>query len=443
MGINVRCDHCGKLVEVDPATGRLRRARCPVCGARLSMPAVLEELPRPQIPAAAVPAGQRGDPPPPTPAHAPAPAHHAASPWREDEHAEAMPHHQHARPLVAMLAGAMPWLLSLCLHAGALLILLFGLIMGPVISEKVRAATGQDSADTILPMDPPADPLNSPTPDKNLGDLSNLAPPKPNLDPLLPPVPDTVWTPPSQAPKAAPGEDDSTIGGLTPDSIFGPKGTGKTGKKGDFKLTNSDPTVSGPVFSGPPRGSRGGGAYYVIFVIDKSGSVVGSFDEIRSQLIESICRLNKPQQFHVIFFSGDKCEQLPPKRLVTATIESKRAVVQALGAVQATGFGSSPIPALEAAFRAFRNTPDNRAKVLFLLTDGEFDSSGYEYRGRDGKPLMGNQAVIQWLHANNKDAGVLVYPIIVGPKPSADTEASMKLLAKENNGRYRYVSNTN
>jgi hypothetical protein len=197
------------------------------------------------------------------------------------------------------------------------------------------------------------------------------------------------------------------------------------------------------VFSGPPRGTRGGGAYYVIFVIDKSGSVVGSFDDIRQQLIDSVCQLKAPQQFHVIFFSGDKYDQLKPGRMVLATEENKLAALKALGSVRASGFGSSPIPALEVAFRAFRSTPDSRGKLLYLLTDGEFDSSGYQYRGPDGRPLMGNQAVIGWLHDNNKTARVHVCPIILGPRPSADTEASLKLLAEENGGRYKYVSNTN
>jgi hypothetical protein len=39
--------------------------------------------------------------------------------------------------------------------------------------------------------------------------------------------------------------------------------------------------------------------------------------------------------------------------------------------------------------------------------------------------------------------GVQVYPIIIGPKPGADTEASLRLLAKENNGCYTYVSSSN
>jgi hypothetical protein len=56
---------------------------------------------------------------------------------------------------------------------------------------------------------------------------------------------------------------------------------------------------------------------------------------------------------------------------------------------------------------------------------------------------MGNQAVIHWLRANNRNGGVHVYPIILGPRPSSDTEASVKLLAEENGGRYRYVSNVN
>ena len=224
---------------------------------------------------------------------------------------------------------------------------------------------------------------------------------------------------------------------------FGRDGGGGAGGTDAFGLSRGGGTGKTGFYGVTPFRQKGTGPCYVIFVINKSGSVVGSFDDIRTQLIDSICQLKTPQQFHVIFFSGDKCDQLKPGRMVLATEENKLAALKALGSVQASGFGSSPIPALEAAFRAFRNTPDNRGKLLYLLTDGEFDSSGYQYRGPDGKPLMGNQAVIHWLRANNKTAGVHVCPIILGSRPSADTEASLKLLAEENGGRYKYVSNAN
>jgi hypothetical protein len=276
-----------------------------------------------------------------------------------------------------MLAGTMPMLLSVFLHAGALLILVWVLTVVSALTQRPRDGGEPTPPEAFLYGEPPRNVLPPPLPDGGWDD----------------PLPPRNWRP-----------------------------------DGVVRFLGSRPERR---------------AYYVIFVIDKSGSMVGSFDEVRTQLIDSICRLKAHQQFHVIFFSGDKFEQLQPRRMVTATSDNQRAAVRALSSVHATSFGSSPIPALETAFRAFRNTPDYRGKVLFLLTDGEFDSNGYEYRGRDGKPLMGNQAVIQWLRANNKSGGVHVYPIIMGPKPSADTEASLKLLAKENNGCYTYVRSSN
>jgi hypothetical protein len=221
---------------------------------------------------------------------------------------------------------------------------------------------------------------------------------------------------------------------------LGSGGGGGAGGTSDFGLGHGG-GIGKIAFWGLTDLRPAGNAYYVIYVIDQSGSVVGSFDEIRDQLRDSICRLGESQQFHVIFFSCDKYEQIQPRRLVKATKESKEAAWKALNHVRATGFGSSPIPALEVAFRAFRNTPDKRGKLCYILTDGEFDSSGYQYKGPGGKMLMGNEAVIGWLRANNKDRSVHMYPIILGPPPSADTETSIKLLSTENGGRYKYVSN--
>jgi DNA-directed RNA polymerase subunit RPC12/RpoP len=364
MGTTVRCGNCGEQVEVDPACRRPRRVHCPACGTRLSVPAALEGMPRLHTPAPDVPAMLAQAPviPPAGP--------HAA------EHAEESPARGGARPAVAMLAGAMPMLLSMCLHAGALLILVWVLTIVSALTQRPR--------DGGEPTPPGA----------SLYEERSWATPLPDRDPGDPP-PRRIW-------------------GLD--------------RGGDVSFLGCIPK---------------GKVCYVIFVIDKGGSMVGSFDEIRTQLIDSVCRLKEPQQFHVVFFSGDKCEQLQPRRMVTATSDNTRAAVRALSSVHATGFGSSPIPALEMAFRTLRNTPYDRGKVLFLLTDGEFDSSGYEYRGPDGRPLVGNQAVIQWLRANNKSGGVHVYPIIMGPRPSADIDASLEFLAQENNGRHKYVSNAN
>ncbi|MCY2924965.1 MAG: hypothetical protein NT031_05915, partial [Planctomycetota bacterium] len=74
-------------------------------------------------------------------------------------------------------------------------------------------------------------------------------------------------------------------------------------------------------------------------------------------------------------------------------------------------------------------------KVLFLLTDGDFDVSEYKYKG-----LVSNEAVTRWLRDNNSDTSVHVCPIIRGDKPGKETEEAMRKIATENGGKYYFVA---
>jgi hypothetical protein len=222
-----------------------------------------------------------------------------------------------------------------------------------------------------------------------------------------------------------------------------------TEQDGEFRFRLANATIWAPTppdlqqFTGG-KGTEGGASKKtrrcVVFVVDTSGSMVGCFDEVIVSVKMTIRTLTEDDTFHVLFFSHDKYEEIDPKGLVKATEENKRRAYKGMDGMQATGFGSSPIPALEVALRAFRNNQDTVRNTLFVVTDGEFDSSGYQFREAGGKVLVGNEAVIAWLRANNKDKSLHVCPIIFGTPPSAATEASMKVLGAENGGRYKYAS---
>lgn len=442
MAVNVRCDNCGRLVEIDLEADGSTKTRCPGCKSRMTVPEGLASLPTPKIPGAAMAsvstggagplAGQTGGRPSAPPSGKPGdPKDKAKEKGKEGE--EGPP--AQLSPMMTVLATAMPWLLSICLHAGALLILLFAVAVVQVAVTPTPPLPKIDPNAEFNP-EPPTDELTLGAPGEKVD-----APDSASVDAkpmILPEGKSKGWA------NVDKGSDQIGKGwGLSDKSGtmdaygFGGGGGGGAGGTADFGLARGGGTGKVAFY-----GSTGGGnAYYVIYVIDHSGSVVGSFDEIRMQLKDSICRLVARQQFHVVFFSHDKYEEINPKRLVFATEDNKRKALKALDGIQATGFGSSPIPALEVAFRAFRNTPDKRGKLCYILTDGEFDSSGYQYKGVGGKMLMGNEAVNAWLRATNKDRSVHMYPIILGPPPSADTEVSMKQMATENGGRYKYVSN--
>jgi hypothetical protein len=177
----------------------------------------------------------------------------------------------------------------------------------------------------------------------------------------------------------------------------------------------------------------------VIYVLDRNGSVAGTFDEIRTQAKESICRLVARQRFHVVCFAKGSYRELRAKRAVYATEDNKRLALKALDGIQAVGAGSNPVPALEVAFKVIRDTPYKKG-LCYILTTQDFSAGGYEYKVPEGGVLTGNEAVLAWLRANNEDHSVRVYPCIFGPPPSADTEAFLKKLAEENKGRYKYVT---
>jgi hypothetical protein len=201
------------------------------------------------------------------------------------------------------------------------------------------------------------------------------------------------------------------------------------------------------------RPAGGGAPTNVIFVVDTSGSMVPAFDEIRTALTDSIKRLKESQRFHVVFYCRDSAIEFGTKQLVPATEENKKKLFLFLADSRAAEYGSSPIPALTAAFRAFRAKDANQdprgGNCLYLLTDGEFDTGDYKYTPPGAsKSLTGNEAVIAWLRNNNKDVKlpdgkvdkeVHIFPIILGDEPDKKTHADMETIAKDNGGKYRYV----
>ncbi len=62
-------------------------------------------------------------------------------------------------------------------------------------------------------------------------------------------------------------------------------------------------------------------AHHVVFVIDRSGSMIDTFDYVRQEMIASISRLSAQQNFHIILFAAGPPIENGPRRLVPATRE--------------------------------------------------------------------------------------------------------------------------
>lgn len=109
----------------------------------------------------------------------------------------------------------------------------------------------------------------------------------------------------------------------------------------------------------------------IVYVVDGSGSMVSTLPVVMEYLRRSVSRLGRTQRFQVIFYGredysaaphpGDVQEGVPTMRLIRATPENVRQVVEWMSRV-IPGGRSNPIPALK---RALWLKPD----AVFLLSN--------------------------------------------------------------------------
>jgi hypothetical protein len=167
---------------------------------------------------------------------------------------------------------------------------------------------------------------------------------------------------------------------------------------------------TGPSFFG--IGGKARGAKKIVYVVDRSGSMLATFDAVRRELIRSTEGLRRSQRFHVIFFNaGDPLEN-PPKKLVPATGMNKKALADFLGTIQAEG-STDPIPAMR---RAFDVKPD----LVYFLTDGDFDP-----------------ALLDWLRKWNRNEQVRIFTLAY---VSQAGRILLEQISREHNGEFKFIS---
>lgn len=189
-------------------------------------------------------------------------------------------------------------------------------------------------------------------------------------------------------------------------------------------LSEASPLGPGLAFHAPPRSSllgAGGNAHHVVYVIDRSGSMIGTFDEVRRAVLLSIGHLRDDQDFHVILFAQGRAIESPPARLVPPTEDNKLQAATFLAAARA-GFHSDPLPALRRAFDVLADAPGG-GKLIYLISDGVFP---------DGP------AVTSVIRSRNKDKLVRINTYYCGgDDPSA--QAMLQTIARNTGGLFRLV----
>jgi hypothetical protein len=402
VAIEFSCEQCGRPILADQSVGT--RVVCPACHGEVTVP---------DPGTAPVPPGREPGVPP-AGSHAP-PANPAAPPTPSEpplEPADADREGALSERTVQVLTACLPWGISLALHASIFLVLFFSFAARDIVANS-------DVERIIIPdarlSDTPGGVIN---PSAGSPDLrSPGAPLKARMHEYrIQPTKDLM---------ARAGSGGGSGGGVGAGSGPGSGGGTGPGKGGDLKIIGIGVGGGGGPAVGQGLGTGGGGdgprtafygsggnAYKVCYVIDRSGSMLDAFDYLRDELKRSIRDLVAQQQFHVVFFSAGRPEELPPGKLVNATQANKEKAFKYLDTV-VPGGQTQPGPALERAFAC-------KPELIYLMTDGDFDSK-----------------VIDTLRRLNRDKKVKINTFSFIFKPG---EALLKQIASEHGGRYKHVS---
>ena len=390
MAVDFRCENCGKMLSIDAEPGSL--ARCPHCRKKVTVPAGLASLPRPHVPPNAAP------PPPPQ---------QQAQGEGEEEQEE-----MEGEAVMGAMAMIMPWVISVFLHLGLFLIMLFFVMV--VVNEKIP--------DQVIVPDAVLNPTNP-------GGVMN--PKTKQLSRSHNERRTVVKRYSKREERVDKGKTEKTV------ELLAPSADGAKGGAAELGLTNSDSR-------GGPRSrffGSGGNAYHIIYIVDRSGSMAPTFDEVRIEMLKSISRLQPVQDFSVILFSNSKYIEGPAKKLVSAEIKNKLSANDFLKQITASG-QTTVLPALQRAFTLFKYADPRRpGKLVYLLSDGDFAgiTGGSRYVSEDGRELNGNEAVVHWLRDNNKAKKIYVNTFLYHSKDPTAIKV-MQQVAQENGGRFKQIS---
>ncbi len=160
-------------------------------------------------------------------------------------------------------------------------------------------------------------------------------------------------------------------------------------------------------------GSSAHGARKIVYVVDRSGSMIDSFIYVQAELKRSIQALRRSQKFHVILFNSGPPLESPPKRLVSAIEAHKRQLIEFLETVLPRG-DTKPERAM---CRALSLKPD----LIYLLSDGI-----------DFQPTL-----LRRLDEWNKDRRARIYTIAYLDQTGSEL---LERIAREHNGEFKFVT---
>jgi len=163
----------------------------------------------------------------------------------------------------------------------------------------------------------------------------------------------------------------------------------------------------------------------VVYLIDRSGSMVDTFDTVRHEMLISVERMTPDRRFHVVLFSDGRPIEKSPRAMTPATKKAKTRLVEFLKPVCASG-KTDPIPAINRAFDVLKRKRGSAGEVavIYLLTDGVFPE---------------NDSVLETIRRRNAGGRIRINTILYGNRPPIAEEV-MTRIASDSGGVYRFIS---
>jgi hypothetical protein len=167
-------------------------------------------------------------------------------------------------------------------------------------------------------------------------------------------------------------------------------------------------------------GTEGKGTKF-LYVFDRSGSMEGKLIRAaKAELVQSLVSLGNLHQFNIIFYSTDYLPWRTGRKLIFATDVNKENASQFVAGITPTGGTGHFLPLLEAV----RHRPD----VIFFLTDGERQDD------------LTDAQLSEIDKVNSRFGGAQINVIQFGRVSLTDPPSdSLKKLAVQNHGQYRYI----
>jgi uncharacterized protein with von Willebrand factor type A (vWA) domain len=159
----------------------------------------------------------------------------------------------------------------------------------------------------------------------------------------------------------------------------------------------------------------------VVYLIDRSGSMIDVFDSVRHEMNKSIQALEESHNFHVIMYNEDEPTEYGEKKLVPANKKHKKNVIKFLAGIIPCN-QTEPMGGLKRAFDVLKDAGEEK-NIIFFLTDGTFPD---------------NNAVLSEIRKLNKDKKISIFTYLYGNRPPEAVELLMRI-AHENDGVYTFV----